>query len=379
MTDPPKLADGHKRSPLIGNRGPWGHRFLTLVFSALQGLLGFWLIGFVVHDIGTWPGPDYRELEKRMLDQAVVGQAESNQQQIEETESRIRDQKTRQDLLRDSTANSQRTMNQLLDFQRLSLEKDVTPSADEQRALAESQQRFLANQREYQILNEAIVKINEQLRSLQNDQRALQGRLGDLRAVIRVEHNELRRKYQLKIATLKLAVLIPLALMAVVFALRMRGGSYAPLAYALCIAVLLKVGIVMHEHFPTRYFKYLFILAALAVVLRILIYLVSMVKRPKQQWLLKQYREAYESFLCPICAYPIRQGPLRFMAWTRRSIKKMAARSPLTAEEDQPYICPLCSTPLYEVCEACGSVRHSLLPTCVKCGHTKLIGLADTT
>ena len=36
------------------NKGPWIHRFLTVVFTAIFAVLWFWLLGFVVDDIGTW-------------------------------------------------------------------------------------------------------------------------------------------------------------------------------------------------------------------------------------------------------------------------------------------------------------------------------------
>ena len=229
------------------NKGPWIHRFLTILFSGVFAVLCFWLLGFVVDDIGTWPGPMYQDLEAHRLDQAVVQQADALQRQIADTERKIVDQKARQGLLADSTANSQRTMNQLLEFQRSSLEKNVTPSGEERRALAESQQRFLANQTQYQILNEEIVRLNEQLRGLQDTQAAVQARLTVLRAPIQDEFRALQRTHDLKMAALKLAVLIPLLLVGVVLFVKGRSGPYASIIYAFGGAVLLKVGLVMHE------------------------------------------------------------------------------------------------------------------------------------
>ena len=74
--------------------------------------------------------------------------------------------------------------------------------------------------------------------------------------------------------------------------LRLRGGGLA------------QGRAVMRQYFPSRYFNYALILAALTIVLQILIHLVRMVASPKTDWLLKQYREAYEAFLCPMCSYP---------------------------------------------------------------------------
>ncbi len=269
-------------------------------------------------------------------------------------------------------------MDQLLAFGRLNLEKNVTPSSEEQKALAESQQRFLANQQQYQVLNEQLVQFGEQRRAIEQQQRNVQEKLSTAKAPINEEYRRLRRTHDLKMAALKLGFLVPLLIVAIVLFLKLRSGPYAPAVYALGIAVLLRVGIVMHEYFPARYFKYVLILAALAVVLRVFVYLVRMVAFPKNEWLLRQYREAYEAFLCPICSYPIRRGPLKYLFWTRRSIKKIRAQPAATADGDEPYACPMCSTRVYEACEECGAVRESLLPSCRKCGRVKAVDAAAT-
>ncbi len=52
--------------------GPWFHRFLIRLFGALLALLCFWLVGFIVNDIGKQPGPDYTSLEEQMLALALI-------------------------------------------------------------------------------------------------------------------------------------------------------------------------------------------------------------------------------------------------------------------------------------------------------------------
>ena len=353
------------------NKGTWAQRFLIASLSVVLTILCFWLLGFVVDDIGSLPGPAYEQLEKRLLDQDIVKQEKALGEQIANIERKIATQSERQGLLRDSTANSQRTMNQLLEFQRLSLQKNVTPSTKEQQALAESQQRFLTNQKQYQLLNEKIVQLNEQVRELQERRREMREELEKRREPIRAEFQVLDSKHDFKMAIIKLSVLVPLLLVAVALVVKLRGGTYAPLVYAYGIAVLLKVAIVMHEYFPSRYFKYVLILASLAIVVRILVFLLRMSAFPKKHWLLKQYQEAYEVFLCPICSCHIRRGPLKYMSWTRRTIKKMATLSAASTDNDEPYSCPMCSTQLHEECAKCGGIRHSLLPTCHKCGDTR--------
>ena len=166
-------------------------------------------------------------------------------------------------------------------------------------------------------------------------------------------------------------MLVPLLLMVGILYLRSARGIYAPVINALGIALAVRVFLVMHDHFPELYFRYILILTAIAITGVILIKLLRSVAYPKRDWLLKQNREAYTTFVCPVCEFPIRRGPLKFAFWNRRSLRKM---SRVTSESeaaagDQPYTCPCCSTTLYEKCENCGRTRHSLLPACDKCGH----------
>jgi hypothetical protein len=348
-------------------KGPWTHRFLIGFFSVLFGVLVYWLLGFVVRDLGTLPGPDYRALEQQLLDTNLLARAGSLRTQVEETQRAIQDQKQRQSVLRDSTDNSERTMTQLLELQRLNLQRGVTPSELEQRSLAESQQLFLANQRQYQQANEQVAALSEQLRGVEAEQRDVAAKLEAGRAPVQAAYQNLHTRHQLRVAGLKLAVLLPVLLGAVYLFLRHRAGLYAVAIYALGAATLLKVVLVMHEHFPRMYFKYVLIVASLALVTRILVYLLQAVARPSRESLLKQYREAYEHFLCPVCNFPVRRGPLRYRFWTRRSLRKL----PLPVEAaaaDEPYSCPVCGTRLFEECAACHGVRASLLPSCSRCG-----------
>jgi len=67
---------------------------------------------------------------------------------------------------------------------------------------------------------------------------------------------------------------------------------------------------------------------------------------------------------------PIRRGPLKYVFWSRRSIKKL--NFPRTdAQPDETYTCPLCGTRLFEKCDACDAIRHALLPSCAHRGKTK--------
>ena len=351
------------------NKGPWAHRLLIGILAVAMAILSIWLLGFVVDDIGSLPGPNYDSLEKRLLDPDLVEKQKSVGGKITEVQRHIATQNERQQLLRDSTTSSQKTMNQLLEFQRLSLQKNVRPSTEEQESMAESQRRFLANQKQYQSLNQTIVQLNEKLSQLEDTQRELKEQVEQQQVPILDKFNVLYNQHAFKVAVIKLAFLLPLLLVVVWLFLKYREGTYVLLIYAFGVAVLLKVALVIHSHFPSRYFKYILILAALVIVIRILVYLLRMVAFPKTEWLLRQYREAYEFFMCPICTYPIRRGPLMYRFWNRRTIKKMQLGSSENLAEETAYTCPVCSTQLYENCTQCGKIRPNLLPACPHCGQ----------
>jgi predicted RNA-binding Zn-ribbon protein involved in translation (DUF1610 family) len=136
-------------------------------------------------------------------------------------------------------------------------------------------------------------------------------------------------------------------------------------------ATLLKVGLVIHEYFPYGFSKYVLTIALLLVVGRVLVYLIRTIAFPKLSGLLKQYREAYERFLCPVCEYPIRIGPRRFLYWTRRTVNKLVVPSEAEGKEEC-YTCPACGSQLFEECASCHRIRHALLPHCAHCGAEKV-------
>ena len=126
----------------------------------------------------------------------------------------------------------------------------------------------------------------------------------------------------------------------------------------------------MNKYFPAQYVKYILITVMLFAVGKILVYAIRLVSFPGKRWLQKQYREAYERFLCPICEYPIRTGPRRFLFWTRRTAHKIVVHQ-VEHQDEQAYTCPSCGTGLFEECSACHDVRHSLLTHCSSCGVEK--------
>jgi len=152
--------------------------------------------------------------------------------------------------------------------------------------------------------------------------------------------------------------------------MKKRSKAYGPIIYAMFIAVFLKISLVAHEYFPRKYFKYIAILVIIGIVLKLLVYLLKRVVSPKKTWLVKQYQEAYDKSLCPICGKPIRIGPLRYAIGGKGKGLVLAGQG-IEASKQQVYTCPSCGTELYEKCNKCSDIRHSLLPFCEHCGNEK--------
>jgi hypothetical protein len=354
-------------------QGPWGIRFLIRLFTLLLGVLAFWLLGFVVRDIESIKGPEYGETEKKHVDPALVQKAADLNKQIAGLEREIANKREEQRLVGESSQNLQRTITQLLDLQKLSIEKAVALSDEEKSNLSTSLKHFLESQRDYQELNQEIAGLTSRKQALAAEKGVVDEQVETQKKPAQKEFRGIMDAHRMRLAFYQLMVLVPLLLVAGFLLVRRRDSVYFPVLLACGGATLVKVGLVIHEYFPSRYFKYVLILILLAIVARILIHLIRIVTYPKLDWLARQYREAYERFLCPVCEYPIRTGPRRFLYWTRRTVRQVVP--PACGESmEQAYTCPACGTLLYEACVACGKTRHSMLGHCEHCGAEKQPG-----
>jgi hypothetical protein len=352
-------------------KGPWRHRLLVAVLCCTLAVLTFWLLGFILSDVGDVPGPYLPEVEQRVMDASLIRKKEDLDRQLDLRRRQMAELRERQGLVRDSTDSSQRTIEQLSSMQRLSLERGIPFPESEVQALQEARQLFVANQKAYQESNGEIARVQEAQRTLETESKAMAAKLDTQRQEAFGEFQRLLKRHNIILAAWKLLILVPLAVGVAWLFFRRKGSLYTPMIYAAGAAVFLKLGLVMHEHFPSRLFKYVALLVALGIVVKLLVFVLRMMATPRLDWLLGQYREAYERFLCPVCSFPIRRGPLKYLFWTARSLRKLSLPATAAHGEDAPYTCPACSTSLYETCDACGKTRMSLLPACEQCGAQK--------
>jgi hypothetical protein len=293
------------------SKGPWLSRFAIRSLAIAWGLLIFWSLGLLVDDIGAIPGPDYQKIEQRYLDTQLVKQRQALDQQIEETNGTITRLQEEQRLIGESSESLQQTIDQLMGLQR-SNSKNSTNSRqtsksagdlDNQVILAKSLNRFLQNQETDQKLNQSIAQSVEQKRKLTDQRSQIDQQLDQQRQPAKVEFERLSRQHRLKLAGFQLLVLIPLLLLAAWLLAKNRGSIYYPLILAFAIASLVKVMLIIGQYFPERWVQYSLAAVSLVIIARLLVYLIRSVTFPKASSLAQQYREAYESFLCPVCEY----------------------------------------------------------------------------
>lgn len=350
-------------------KGPARQRLLILILNVVLAILVYWLLGFLIDDIGNQPGPDYQAYLKKYQDPALVKQRDDLSKKDTALTTQIDNARQQQNYLQKSISSYKDTTNQLLEIQRSSLQKGVSFSTQSQTNLANVTNLYLQYQQKYQDLNNQISARNLEQQQLRNQLSQINTQL-DKQATTAFEDQQKATKiHNLFMAGLKLLVLIPILLIVLFLYRRYKETIYKNMILAVTIAVLLKIAQVMHEHFPSRFFKYILIIVLLYLVIRALISMLRSIESPKKDWLLKQYKEAYQKLLCPECQYPIQPGIMKFFTPRSQSLEK-AMDSTYLQKIDQ-YSCPSCGTHLFEPCVVCQQTRYSLLKYCDHCGAEK--------
>ncbi len=338
-------------------RGPRLFRLGIWFFSVLFAILLIWLGLFVLADIDRIEMP-------RIPDTELLADRDRLQESMSETAEAIRVEEERLDYLRQSTQATQQTLNQLLDLWRRSLDQSQSLSPEEQAVFARSQELFLTNQ-------EQVQEVLDRIQELKSDQRETQEELDAVHVQIAELERPLQEKHRRRLALFKLGFLLPLSLAGAWLFTRMRGSNYAPMMYALNVAIFYLLIVVIHEHFPRAYYKYIFLSVAIAAVLAVLVFLIRQFTKPSASWMMARCREAYHAAKCPMCQYPIVGDNMRSVV--SRKGRRSAAADVAQGTKTE-YVCPGCGAQLFETCANCQSLRHSLLPHCIHCGAEKESG-----
>lgn len=340
-----------------------------VILCICLSILFFWLFSFILDDISNQRSPALSVIEEQVSDANLVKKQKEIAEKITSLNQQM-DNLNKQQTITNTTIDSYRdTMNQLLGLEKTSIEKGVVLSETMKSNLANTTNLYLDAQKKYQETQDQISILSQQRQSFQTQKDAIAAILSEQYQQAYKKHQQLLERFNLKLALIKLAVLIPLILFSAYILLRDKKSIYRPVVIAFAVATILKIVEVMNDYFPTRYFKYIFIIFLILLVLGILRRMLRMMVTPRADWLLKQFQDSYQRLLCPSCQYPIRPGVLKYLDLLREN--KKAALNLSNVDCDIPYACPSCGEQLMEHCTECKEIRLSLLPYCEHCRHVK--------
>lgn len=191
-------------------KGPWIHRFSIRLFTLFLAVLVYWVLGFLVQDIESVPGPSYDDIEQRYIDVTLVETQKILAADIAEADRAIAGRREEMQIISDSTRNLQSTISQLIELQKLTVQKSAVLPETEQVNLSDSLARFLDNQTRYQTLNTELSRLTEQKQDLAAEKRQVDQRIEQLKKPAREEFQRLREKHRLRLAIYQLLILIPL-------------------------------------------------------------------------------------------------------------------------------------------------------------------------
>ncbi|NMA42824.1 MAG: hypothetical protein GX946_05520 [Oligosphaeraceae bacterium] len=353
-------------------KGLWLHRFAVNAFTVFLILLFYWSMNFFLQDIRAIPGPDVNKLEQELMGQPLAQKLSGVKRDIDDIDFQMKTLRERQATLHKSSTDLLRVLElKKVDTSRLQLLRD---SSDPH--IIKAYQEFLEIQEKIQQCNRQLESYAEQNYNLKREARELEQELEPQKEELAQTVKHLQKRHRLRIAFYQFLLVLPLLGLSLYFLINKRQSKYSRIFWASAIATLAKTAVLMHEYFPTRYSKYVFMVAMILIVAKLLIYFMQQISNPKTSALIKQFRQAYEVFLCPICEYPIRTGPRKYMYWNRSSIRKHLVFSQ-PGEQEEAYVCPCCGSNIFQKCQNCGNVRASMLPHCRHCGDE--IDLTTTT
>jgi chaperonin cofactor prefoldin len=351
-------------------KGSWGVRFFIVVLGITLGVLFFWLLTFIENDIGTMPGPQWNTVRRDFISREMDDNNQQLQKEVAALNRKIDSLQEQQRMLGNSTAILQSTISQLLSIQQQAVDSGEAFPAESAKTLRESQTAFLENQKQAQQYAQEISLLVQQRQQKEDALAAASETIKSLEDDAHKKFDNLMIKYRFKVAVLKLAFLVPVFLAVSFVFMKYRTTAYWALVWAAFLAAFIKIALVAHEYFPSEYFKYIALLVIIAIVIRILVYLIKLIISPKKDLLIKQYQQHYDRCVCPVCSKPIRTGPLRYIGALHKKARVLAGQAE-QAVQQEAYTCPSCGTKLYDKCGTCGEIRHTLLPYCEHCGAEK--------
>jgi len=353
-------------------KGTFWMRAAIFLLAVLFAVLMYWSVGFLLDDIEVFHRPSSIKFFTQRIDSSLQDKLDVLEMQLRELEHKQKLISQQHEFIKDSSSTLEITVDSL--FKLKNRDQQLISEEQFEQVLA-SLDKIVEIQKKYKAMASRYIEITDDKFALEKDIAALKRRMKDRKNAVGKEFSKVVRRHRIKTTIAQTVFVLPLVLVCTVVLIRKRKSIYRTIYGSTALAIYIKTAIFIHERFPTRYFKYIVTGCLLVVVGWGFVWLIRRLARPKVETLLKQYSQAYERFLCPVCEYPIRTGPRRYLYWTRRTAHKVALSGNIPPSDSgyEPYTCPACGTRVFEKCESCGNTRYSLLPNCQVCGAKKEI------
>lgn len=353
-------------------KGTRTYRVLINLLNILLAILVYWLLSFIIDDIENQPGPSFVEIQKHFLNPVLVQEQTTLQHQYDNIEQKNIIQNQQLHNLQTGINSYRDTMNQLLDLEKASIQKGIPFTQESQQNLKDITKLYLQNQQQFQKINQLLSTHHLQQQQINIQLQELNKKLSKQTIEANTNYAILNDQHHIKLAALQLIALLPLLFLAFFNYKKYQHTMYKSMLIAINAAIIIKIALVMHTHFPTQAFKYCLIIALIIITIRILINMLKMASSPKLSWLINQYKESYQRSQCPICQFSILPGVFKFTSFSKDSPEHHEINTQYLKQIAQ-YTCPGCGQQLFETCSHCSHTRHSLLMFCDHCGTEKNI------
>lgn len=350
-------------------KGSSSSRFWVKMSAVVLGILFYGLLNFILDDLGAIQRPDYQKIQSKYISQSLLDQEQQLNNEINSHNNQIKRLSDNQQYIKNNADNLKTTIDQMLEIQKASLQKNIALSDKDKASLNEAQNVFLNYQNQFKNLNDEILNWQKSKHNIEEKLDGIHAQLDQKRKIADKSYTTLSKSHRFFQAKLQVGTLLLILLIGLFLLRRYYQSSYAIILKSIDISICIKIFMTMHEFFPSEYFKYFLILSLITLIIYLMTKLIQTIKSPKLDILIKQYREAYEHFLCPVCEFPIHMGPRRYLFWTRRSNIHLKLPKTKDGHDFEIYHCPACSTELFNQCPSCHKVRHTLLKSCTHCGN----------
>ena len=326
------------------NRPTSALRWTILLCSAALFFLFCWLLAFVLGDIGDLPGPTRSDLPSSTTTQEAEDLQTTLQEQVSVFDRNLTYQQTIKQGRRDTMDEARDTWDQMMAEYRFVVASGQQPGPELTAALDQVRTRYVTAQETFDTANSEVASLDAQLHKLRTELATVERTVRNTQLKNNEEFIAARDAHRLIAGSWKLAFIVPMFLLAALARARKSRSHYRPILTAFALAGFFQLAVVMFDHFPEEFMKYVAIGTALIVVLVTTVRMLRSAASPHPELQHKQRSEAYQKDHCPVCSHNI------------------------PTQRGETFVCPACGTCLFEPCGSCSNSRHSLLPHCTHCG-----------